>query len=116
MCGVIGLLTDRPAGPDLVEGLLALQHRGQDSAGIVTSDIAFHLKKGNGTVAEVFNKRTSPACGSDRNRSCSLPDHRPGFGRGRQPFYVNHPFGVAMVHNGNVTNYVDLRRSSPAAT
>ena len=111
MCGVIGLLTDRPAGPDLVEGLLALQHRGQDSAGIVTSDIAFHLKKGNGTVAEVFNKKNlARLAGPTGIGHVRYPTIGPGSAEDAQPFYVNHPFGVAMVHNGNVTNYVDLRR------
>ncbi|MBN2536900.1 amidophosphoribosyltransferase, partial [candidate division WOR-3 bacterium] len=57
MCGVLGLLSSEPAGPRLIEGLIALQHRGQDSAGILTSDTTFHLKKGNGLVASVFNEK-----------------------------------------------------------
>lgn len=111
MCGVIGLLSGRAAGPALVEGLLALQHRGQDSAGVLTSDMTFHLKKGNGTVARVFNeKNLARLSGSSGIGHVRYPTIGPGSVEDAQPFYVNHPFGVAMVHNGNVTNYVDLRR------
>ena len=111
MCGVIGLLTRREVGPDLVEGLLALQHRGQDSAGVLTSDGTFHLKKGNGTVASVFNpKNLGRLTGNAGIGQVRYPTIGPGSVEDAQPFYVNHPFGIAMVHNGNVTNYADLRR------
>ena len=111
MCGVIGLLTRREVGPDLVEGLLALQHRGQDSAGVLTSDGTFHLKKGNGTVASVFNpKNLGRLTGNAGIGQVRYPTIGPGSVEDAQPFYVNHPFGIAMVHNGNVTNYFDLRR------
>jgi amidophosphoribosyltransferase len=110
MCGVIGLLTRREVGPDLVEGLLALQHRGQDSAGVLTSDGTFHLKKGNGTVGSVFNpKNLSRLTGNAGIGHTRYPTIGPGSAEDAQPFYVNHPFGIAMVHNGNVTNYSDLR-------
>jgi amidophosphoribosyltransferase len=111
MCGVIGLLTRREVGPDLFEGLLALQHRGQDSAGVLTSDGTFHLKKGNGTVASVFNpKNLGRLTGNAGIGQVRYPTIGPGSVEDAQPFYVNHPFGIAMVHNGNVTNYDDLRR------
>ncbi len=111
MCGVIGLLTRREVGADLVEGLLALQHRGQDSAGVLTSDGTFHLKKGNGTVANVFNpKNLSRLTGNAGIGHTRYPTIGPGSVEDAQPFYVNHPFGIAMVHNGNLTNYSDLRR------
>jgi len=110
MCGVIGLLTRREVGSDLVEGLLALQHRGQDSAGVLTSDGTFHLKKGNGTVANVFNpKNLSRLTGNAGIGHTRYPTIGPGSVEDAQPFYVNHPFGIAMVHNGNITNYSDLR-------
>ncbi len=111
MCGVIGLLSRREAGTRLVEGLLALQHRGQDSAGVLTSDGTFHLKKGNGTVAHVFNpKNLGRLAGNHGIGQVRYPTIGPGSVEDAQPFYVNHPFGIAMVHNGNVTNYADLRR------
>jgi amidophosphoribosyltransferase len=111
MCGIIGLTARREVGADLVEGLLALQHRGQDSAGVLTSDGTFHLKKGNGTVGSVFNKKNlSRLTGSVGIGHVLYPACGPGSAEDAQPFYVNHPFGIAMAHNGNVTNYVDLRR------
>lgn len=112
MCGVLGLsYSGRPAAADLVEGLLALQHRGQDSAGILTSDLTFHLKKGNGTVARVFNeKNLARLTGCAGIGHVRYPTIGPGSDEDAQPFYVNYPFGIAMVHNGNVTNYHSLRR------
>lgn len=112
MCGVLGLFySDKPVAGDLVEGLLALQHRGQDSAGILTSDVIFHLKKGNGTVSRVFNeKNLARLTGCIGIGHVRYPTIGPGSSEDAQPFYVNHPYGIAMAHNGNVTNYFFLRR------
>jgi len=111
MCGIIGITGRKPAGTKLFEGLLALQHRGQDSAGALTADHTVHLKKGNGTVAAVFNqKNLARLTGTAGIGQVRYPTIGPGSPEDAQPFYVNHPFGIAMVHNGNVTNYADLRR------
>lgn len=111
MCGVLGLFLKEPVNQHMVDGLLSLQHRGQDSAGILTSDITFHLKKGNGTVAAVFNeKNLARLTGHSGIGHVRYPTIGPGSDEDAQPFSVNHPFGIAMVHNGNVTNYFDLRR------
>lgn len=111
MCGVLGLSCRQPVNIDLVEGLLALQHRGQDSAGILTADSTFHLKKGNGTVASVFNaKNLARLTGNIGIGQVRYPTIGPGTDEDAQPFYLNAPFGIAMVHNGNVTNYESLRR------
>jgi amidophosphoribosyltransferase len=111
VCGILGLSLRTSSAGELVEGLLALQHRGQDSAGILTSDITFHLKKGNGMVGRVFNeKNLARLTGSSGIGHVRYPTIGPGSVEDAQPFYVNHPFGIAMVHNGNVTNYSALRR------
>ncbi len=112
MCGVLGCFyNNRPVAEDLLTGLLALQHRGQDSAGILTSDITIHLKKGNGIVSRVFNeKNLARLTGSIGIGHVRYPTIGPGSSEDAQPFYVNHPYGIAMVHNGNVTNYFSLRR------
>lgn len=112
MCGVLGLFYyHQPVGPELVEGLLALQHRGQDSAGIMTSDVTLHLKKGNGLVNRVFNeKNLARLTGTIGIGHVRYPTIGPGSSEDAQPFYVNHPYGIAMVHNGNVTNYFPLRQ------
>jgi len=110
MCGVLGLFLSGPVNTELLQGLIALQHRGQDSAGILTTDITFHLKKGNGLVTGVFNEknlaRLSGRVGIGHVR---YPTIGPGSDEDAQPFSVNAPFGIAMAQNGNVTNYFELR-------
>lgn len=112
MCGVVGILnTEKEAGYDLYEGLLTLQHRGQDAAGIATFDGILHLKKGIGLVQSIFQRRNLERL---RGRSGIGQTRYPTIGRGSpedaQPFYVNYPFGIAMVHNGNVSNFFSLKQ------
>jgi amidophosphoribosyltransferase len=115
MCGVLGVCGRENAVYDLYQGLVALQHRGQDSAGIITYDEMFHLKKGNGLVAAVFSEknvaRLVGTCGIGHVR---YPTIGAGSDEDAQPFYVNVPFGIAMAHNGNVTNYYSLRKDLAA--
>jgi amidophosphoribosyltransferase len=110
MCGIIGIIGKEDVISKLHAGLIALQHRGQDSAGIVTFDTTFHLKKGNGLVNKVFNEknleRLKGTMGIGQTR---YPTIGPGGAEDAQPFMVNAPFGIAMAHNGNVTNYTELR-------
>lgn len=111
MCGVIGLISKDEAILKIIDGLLAIQHRGQDAAGAVTFDgNRFHLKKGKSLVLEVFNekniKRLTGKVGIGHVR---YPTIGSGSGEDAQPFYINAPFGISMVHNGNVTNYRSLK-------
>jgi amidophosphoribosyltransferase len=111
MCGFIGIYG--PDGVDVAgeiyEGLLAVQHRGQDAAGIITFTDSFHVKKGLGLVLEIFNEKNMP-----RLRGHLGVGHvrYPTVGRGSkddaQPFHLTFPLGVAMAHNGNVTNFIEL--------
>jgi amidophosphoribosyltransferase len=111
MCGVLGICRRPNAVLDLYQGLIALQHRGQDSAGIVTYDQMFHLKKGNGLVAAVFSEKNIARLGGDVGIGhVRYPTIGPGSDEDAQPFYVNAPFGIALAHNGNVTNYDSLRK------
>ena len=111
MCGFIGLIgTDAPVR-EVHDGLLAIQHRGQDAAGIVSYDGQFHMRKGAGLVRDVFE----PARMADVRGHLALGHVRyPTIGSGgeedAQPFVVTHPFGIAMAHNGNVANYAEVRR------
>jgi amidophosphoribosyltransferase len=90
--------------------LVAVQHRGQDAAGIITYDGRFHIKKGEGLVSEIFSEahfrrlQGSLAVGHVR-----YPTVGSGGGEDAQPFTVNYPFGIVMAHNGNVANYDALR-------
>ncbi len=110
MCGFIGVIGVETAARDVYEGLLAIQHRGQDAAGIITYDGRFHVKKGEGLVRDIFSaanfERLKGSLGIGHVR---YPTVGSGGGEDAQPFVVNYPYGVAMAHNGNVANYEDLR-------
>ncbi len=111
MCGIIAVSGFRDVIQDLYDGLIVLQHRGQDAAGIVTYDNQFHLKKSTGMVSEVFHgsslQRLKGPMGIGHVRyptaGCSSEFEA-------QPFFVNSPFGMALAHNGNLTNASDLAR------
>ena len=112
MCGILGIFNRSEAVVELYEGLIALQHRGQDSAGIITYNEMFHLKKGNGLVSRVFNdKNLSRLVGKAGIGHVRYPTIGPGSIEDAQPFFVNAPFGIALVHNGNITNYFELREN-----
>jgi len=110
MCGFIGVTGAPSAVQEIYDGLMAVQHRGQDAAGIITYDGRFHVKKGEGLVRDIFS-----AANFERLRGhigvghVRYPTVGSGGGEDAQPFTVNFPFGIAMAHNGNVANYEELR-------
>ena len=111
MCGFIGIYG--PDGvdvaPELYEGLLAVQHRGQDAAGIITFTDHFHVKKGLGLVLEVFTARNMGRLkGHLGVGHVRYPTVGGGTQGDAQPFHHTFPLGVAMAHNGNVTNFAEL--------
>jgi amidophosphoribosyltransferase len=112
MCGVIGIWANGHVFRDLYQGLLAIQHRGQDAAGIVTFDGRFHTKKGNGLVRDIFTaehaQRLTGPVGIGHTR---YPTVGGGRGEDAQPFQLNSPFGIIMAHNGNVVNYAELKKA-----
>ena len=112
MCGILGVMATSPVNQLLYDGLMVLQHRGQDAAGIATAEgNTFNLHKGPGLVRDVFRTRNMralpgnwgiahvryPTAGSAYNFSEA------------QPFYVNSPFGIVLGHNGNLTNADQLK-------
>ncbi len=111
MCGIIGICGSDNVVNELYHGLGVLQHRGQDAAGIITYDERFHLKKGNGLVQHVFNtKNITRLVGNLGLGHVRYPTVGGGDAEDAQPFYINAPFGIAMAHNGNVTNYFELKK------
>ena len=112
MCGILGVVAYTPANQILYDGLLVLQHRGQDAAGIVTSERnSFHMHKAPGMVRDVFRTRNMRALAGNMGIAhCRYPtagsaiDHNEA-----QPFYVNSPFGIMLGHNGNLTNTKQLQ-------
>ena len=112
MCGIIGILGPKPVAGDILDGLVALQHRGQDAAGIATFDSRVHLRKKFGLVRDAFRTRDVDALsgqfgiGHVRYPTVGLGDVSDA-----QPLFVNSPHGIAMAHNGNVTNFSHLRQA-----
>jgi amidophosphoribosyltransferase len=112
MCGILGIVARSPVNQLLYDGLLLLQHRGQDAAGIVTSERnSFHMHKAPGMVRDVFrtrNMRSLP--GNMGIAHCRYPTAGSAFSSAEaQPFYVNSPFGIVLGHNGNLTNSEQLK-------
>ncbi len=113
MCGVIGIVSHGAVNQLIYDGLMTLQHRGQDAAGIMTADGAvFHMHKAKGMARDVFRTRNmrdllgSAGIGHVRypTAGSAVSEHE------AQPFYVNSPFGITLVHNGNLTNGEELKR------
>ncbi|HJT62181.1 MAG TPA: amidophosphoribosyltransferase, partial [Burkholderiales bacterium] len=112
MCGILGIVARSPVNQLLYDGLLLLQHRGQDAAGIVTAEHnSFHMHKAPGMVRDVFrtrNMRSLP--GNIGIAHCRYPTAGSASNAAEaQPFYVNSPFGIVLGHNGNLTNSDQLK-------
>lgn len=112
MCGIIGIFKHLGnCNVELYEGLLMLQHRGQDSAGMVTTDWSkFREHRGKGLVKDAFSSKKV----LEKLKGCSGIGHvrYPTAGTSSveeaQPFFVNSPLGIYMIHNGNLTNAPEL--------
>ena len=113
MCGIVGIVGCGPANQALYDGLTLLQHRGQDASGIMTSDDSgrMYMRKGIGLVRDVFHTRHMMRLqGNMGIGHCRYPTAGTQSSAEAQPFYVNSPYGIAMAHNGNLTNADDLKR------
>lgn len=111
MCGIVGIVGKTPVGQALYDGLTVLQHRGQDAAGIVTiHDNTFRLRKGNGLVKDVFHTRHMLRLqGNLGIGHIRYPTAGTSSSSEAQPFYANSPYGIALAHNGNLTNADELK-------
>ena len=112
MCGLVGVVTSVDVGVCLYDTLTVLQHRGQDAAGIMTSDNGkLNLRKNNGLIKNVFHtrhmRRLTGQMGIGHVRYPTAGSTSPALA---QPFYVNSPYGLALAHNGNLTNTEELSR------
>ncbi|MBR6053618.1 MAG: class II glutamine amidotransferase, partial [Clostridia bacterium] len=114
-CGVFGVFAEEPTDAAKIAyyGLYALQHRGQESCGIVVNDDGLFVShKDLGTVAEVFTKETlasfplgTMAVGHTRYGTTGGTNRQ-----NCQPIEVNHVKGrMAIAHNGNLSNAAELR-------
>jgi len=112
MCGIVGIVAKSEVKLDLYESLSVLQHRGQDAAGIMTCDgKRFYLRKGNGLVRDVFEtKHMMQLPGNMGIGHVRYPTSGCSSSAEAQPFYVNSPYGIALAHNGNLTNAAELKK------
>ncbi|RLP73188.1 amidophosphoribosyltransferase [Mycetocola tolaasinivorans] len=113
MCGIVGIVSSSPVNQQVYDALLLLQHRGQDSTGIATADgSTFHMHKSKGQVREAYRTRNmrslSGTVGLGHVRYATSGSA--GNEQEAQPFYVNAPYGIVLVHNGNLTNTRELSR------
>jgi amidophosphoribosyltransferase len=112
MCGIVGVVSSAPVNQLLYDALLLLQHRGQDAAGIVTLlERKFFMHKAKGMVRDVFRTRNMRGLPGDVGLGqVRYPTAGNAYSEEEaQPFYVNAPFGIVLVHNGNLTNAHALR-------
>jgi len=110
MCGIAGIVGTGPVNQRLYDALTVLQHRGQDAAGIATSESGeLCTRKGSGLVRDVFQQhhmlelRGNVGIGHVRYPTAGCD----GISEA-QPFYVNAPYGMVLAHNGNLTNAREL--------
>ncbi|GAA5316814.1 MAG: amidophosphoribosyltransferase [Candidatus Pelagadaptatus aseana] len=106
MCGIVGIVGKSDVNLQLYDALTMLQHRGQDAAGILTCHQGkFAQQKANGLVKDVFRtrhmQRLIGKAGIGHVRYPTAGSSGPALA---QPFYVNSPYGIALAHNGNLTN------------
>ena len=112
MCGIVGIHSHNAVNQELYDALTMLQHRGQDAAGIITTEGSrLHLRKDNGLVRDVFHAadhmmrlRGNLGIGHVRYPTAGVTTAAEA-----QPFYTNMPFGISLAHNGNLTNAEELK-------
>jgi amidophosphoribosyltransferase len=111
MCGIVGIVSSQPVNQQVYDSLSLLQHRGQDSTGIATAEgSTFHMQKAKGQVREAYRTRDmrsllgTMGLGHVRYATRGTASNE----EEAQPFYVNAPYGIILVHNGNLTNTREL--------
>ncbi|HLS93357.1 MAG TPA: amidophosphoribosyltransferase, partial [Microbacterium sp.] len=112
MCGIVGMVGRGHVNQDIYDALLLLQHRGQDATGIATTEAngVMHMAKNKGMVRDAFRTRDmrsllgNVGLGHVRyaTRGTASSEEE------AQPFYVNAPYGITLIHNGNLTNTREL--------
>src|SRR6186713_1049365 len=113
MCGIVGVISKTPVNQLIYDALLLLQHRGQDAAGIVTMQgTKCFMHKARGMVRDVFRTRNMRGLpGTVGLGQVRYPTAGNAYSEEEaQPFYVNAPYGIVLVHNGNLTNAASLKQ------
>ena len=112
MCGIVGLMAKQAVNQGIYDALTVLQHRGQDAAGMMTwHEGRFLLRKSNGLVRDVFHTRHMARLkGKLGIGHVRYPTAGSSSEAESQPFYVNSPYGIALAHNGNLTNAEQIKQ------
>ena len=116
MCGIIGIIGEKPVSHLIYHSLFAIQHRGQSSAGKLTYDGNIHVTKDAGLVRDVFNEEKkidtpgNVGIGHTRYSTAGLDDTE-SLKKNAQPEYLVNPF-LAVVHNGNIYNCLELSKKT----
>jgi len=110
MCGIVGIVGTSPVNQRIYDALTVLQHRGQDAAGMMTSNEGeFCQRKASGLVRDVFQqKHMVQLRGNVGIGHVRYPTAGTDNATEAQPFYVNAPYGICLAHNGNLTNAAEL--------
>ena len=113
MCAIVGVTTDKPnACLTIYNAMTVLQHRGQDAAGMATFDESgrLNIHKDNGLVRDVFGERQMLGLNGNMGLGHTRYPTAGSYNfEEAQPFYVNSPYGLVLVHNGNLVNAKQLR-------
>ena len=112
MCGFLGIYGTKEIAQEIYDGLLVIQHRGQDTAGIFTYNGGkMHLKKAEGLVRDCFSKKDMELLkGNIGIGHVRYPTIGAGGIEDAQPFQTNSPFGIGLAHNGNIINFTELKK------
>ena len=111
MCGIVGISAENNVAAEIYDSLLMLQHRGQDAAGMVVCDSEGKLnsRKSMGYVRDVFQQNhMNKLIGNYGIGHVRYPTAGGAGKEFAQPMYVNSPYGISLVHNGNLTNSKEL--------
>jgi len=117
MCGIVGIIGNKPVSRLIYHSLFAIQHRGQSSAGKLTYDGNIHVTKDVGLVRDIFfdestiNTPGIAGIGHTRYSTTGLDDID-SLKKNAQPEYLVNPF-LAAVHNGNIINCPKVKINTP---
>lgn len=114
MCGIVGIIGTPHAAKESYLGLLMLQHRGQDSAGIISfqnNSKSFHYEKNLGHIKEALPEDCLKYL---KGETAIAHTRYSTIGKIRkeevQPMLMNYPYGLAMAHNGNLVNSETIKK------
>jgi amidophosphoribosyltransferase len=111
MCGIAGIINNEDVSTKLFYSLMALQHRGQDAAGIITNNAnEFFVKKDTGLAKDIFSSEALKSLKGNKGIAHTRYSTIGSASKlNSQPLFVNSTEKIAMAHNGNITNYEELK-------